>query len=150
MNWTTYRDMETSRYRQWPLEAHLAQRVGCHLDRYQSRKDRRKPRYAPATGRLAAAIATKRARRRPILAGAERSNELTRRIGISLSRRRNKCPQPYGAKGKMVVPTGGVETPAKIAMPAPSQAQTAVDLLLPLARSGESCSIADFPAGDAI
>src|ERR1700726_882409 len=106
--------------------------------------------YAPATGRLAAAIATNRARRRPIRAGAERSSELIRRIAVSLSRRRNKCPQPHGAKGKMVLPNGGVETAAKIAMAVPSPARTPVDLLLPRARFGESSSIPDFLAGWAI
>ena len=34
-------------------------------------------------------------------------------------------------KRKMVLPNGGVETPAKIAMSAPSEDRMAVDLLLP-------------------
>jgi hypothetical protein len=71
-------------------------------------------------------------------------------FAISLSRRRNKCPHPDGAKGQVALPNGGVEAAAKIAMSATSLDQSAVDLLLPPARLGESSSIADFPAADAI
>ena len=69
---------------------------------------------APASGRLAAAIATISASRRRIRHGAERSNERTRRIRPFLPRR----PSCFrnGAIDKMAVRKSEVETAAKIAM----------------------------------
>src|SRR5213082_1317799 len=53
---------------------------------------------APAAGRLAAAIATISARRRPIRERVVRSNKLIRRMSCFLWRQANKRSQPYGAQ----------------------------------------------------
>jgi hypothetical protein len=60
--------------------------------------------YAPASGRLAAAIATNRAIPRLIRDGVERSNERTRSIEVSF-----RAPKDHGAQGKMVVAQPHVE-----------------------------------------
>jgi len=95
------------------------------------KRDRVLPRaYAPACGRLAAAMATIWASRRPIRDGAARNNEPTFRMTrFPSTPRENRVATD--ALGKMGPPGGPVETTAKIAMRASSGPRSAVELLLP-------------------
>jgi hypothetical protein len=95
----------------------------CSFEERQKRGDARRrtgSAYAPAAGRLAAAMATISARRRPIRDPVERSNELKWRISNIPAASAEAFGQNRTCKQRMGIHRAGVEPAAKIATPPPS------------------------------
>jgi hypothetical protein len=104
--------------------------------------------YAPAAGRLAAAMATIKARRRPIRDGVERSNERNRRISqIPLAPAENNVSRNRRLR-KMVPPERPVEGAAKIATRLSGDDRFTVESLPQSSRPGPNflCKNARLPA----
>ena len=103
--------------------------------------------YAPAAGRLAAAMATISARRRPIRDGAERNNE--RKCCISQlpsAPAETIVSQSKAHERNMVPPWTRVESTAKIATRPSSDRWFTVDLLPPSRRQRPKSSLRKFTA----
>jgi hypothetical protein len=94
-------------------------------------RNRRKARaaYAPADGKLAAAMTTIKARRRLRRNGVERSNDFNRRIASSFRDGGHKCSAKTGANRKMGPPSVPVEGALEIATPPSPDRGLAVDFL---------------------
>jgi hypothetical protein len=91
-------------------------KCGCQTQPDRNSKDVAWSAYTPAAGKLAAAMATISAKRRPMRDGAERSNEFNRCISpIPYALAENHCSALKARSAKMVPLPEHVEDAAKIA-----------------------------------